>query len=718
MRLARVGFLWVLLVAVTASRASAQLADATVQIQMAEAQRHFNALEYEQTVPPLDRVIAQLQPRPLTDDVRSLLIEAFTMRARSLFYLNNTDGARRDFVELLKLNPSADLGGQVNPRVTSLLEEVRAETVGTVQMTVTPPTATVLVDDVEVRGDASVSLPIGPHVVRATQPGYTSDRKNITVVPGPNAPVVLMLTRSAALLTFVTSPAEVEVIVDGRSRGQTRVRPLTDKVRATISEAGVDAATSLGLLDVSDIGAGQHTVEFRRDCFTTVSMSRSVTELNDYIWGPVILAPAMATLNVTANALKPRVFLDGEAQGQAPFSGPLCEGQHVVELRGATGRYVQKVDAKAGQRIDVVGTLRPAFALVASTQTSLNADLRGAIERTLEPARSLMVFAPPAESLNSALRAEGLTPDWLGYDANRRPFGVSAEVTPAMRRDLSSKLAKAFDAQGIAAVTAPLTANRTRLVVTLLSAGMADPDVVEINLDQPETVASALAQIDRNLSFFTHSIGVSAVDVVDGAGPVIVSVDAAGPAAQAGLQTGDTVLSVDGKPVVDSAALTAAVEAHAIATSLSVGVRDRTGADKQFDVAVLRRPRLLGIADQTLLMNRTVALLRAQLASSSNADEQAVIRLNLAAALTRLEAWSEARAELQQVKLPDGPGVGSGTVQYLLGLCAARLGDGPGARAAFTAAGASSNLLTEDGPPVRDLAEARLAELNASASAR
>ena len=38
----------------------------------------------------------------------------------------------------------------------------------------------------------------------------------------------------------------------------------------------------------------------------------------------------------------------------------------------------------------------------------------------------------------------------MGYDANRRPFGVSAEVTAAMRRDLSAKFAKSFDAQGIA----------------------------------------------------------------------------------------------------------------------------------------------------------------------------------------------------------------------------------------------------------------------------
>ena len=68
--------------------------------------------------------------------------------------------------------------------------------------------------------------------------------------------------------------------------------------------------------------------------------------------------------------------------------------------------------------------------------------------------------------------------------------------------------------------------------------------------------------------------------------------------------------------------------------------------------------------------------------------------------------------------LTDGPGVGTGTVQYLLGLSAARLGNRADAEAAFKAAAASNSLLTEDGPPVKELAEARLAELARAPAAR
>ena len=103
--------------------------------------------------------------------------------------------------------------------------------------------------------------------------------------------------------------------------------------------------------------------------------------------------------------------------------------------------------------------------------------------------------------------------------------------------------------------------------------------------------------------------------------------------------------------------------------------------------------------------------LRARLADASDPSQQAIIRLNIAVALARLGDWATAREELQRVKLPEQPGVGNGTVQYLLGLAAENLANRVEAETAFRAAATSSSQLTEDGPPVKELAEARLAEL-------
>ncbi|NDH64426.1 MAG: hypothetical protein EBY18_22900 [Alphaproteobacteria bacterium] len=87
------------------------------------------------------------------------------------------------------------------------------------------------------------------------------------------------------------------------------------------------------------------------------------------------------------------------------------------------------------------------------------------------------------------------------------------------------------------------------------------------------------------------------------------------------------------------------------------------------------------------------------------------MRLSLAVALARMGSWSDARIELQRVKLNDAPGVSNGTVLYLLGLAAERMGNTTEAETSWRAAAATPALLTEDGPPVKELAEARILEL-------
>ena len=690
--------------------AIAQGTDAEVQVQMSEARRHFEALEYEQAVPSLDRALALLQARP-ENDVRAMLAEALELRARSRFGLGDQDGAKQDFVALLKANPGYAMTGQVSPRVVAIFDEVKKTTVTTVKLSVTPADATVLLDGVKIAAAGDISVLVGPHTLNASRTGYKADSLSFTAAPETAAEATLALARSSAVLTLVTAPADVEVLVDGVSKGKTTAGPPPADFASKAAAAGIPAGQLSGVMMLTDLATGSHRIEFRRACFVQAERRQEISQLDDYVLDPVRLAPAVATLAAQSAQAGTTVFVDGESRGPAPYNSELCEGTHTVELRGATGRYLRRVDAKAGQRIDVSGALRPAFALVSSTQTSLNADLRAAIEKAFEPLKSILVFAPPADKLDAALKAEKLPADWLGYDGNRRPFGVSAEVTVAMRRDLSAKLSKAFDSQGIAAVTAPVTNNRSRLVLSLLGAGIAEPDVIEVNLDQPDTVASAVAQIDRALSFLTPTSGIAAIDVADIGGPIVAAVDAGGPGAQAGLQTGDIIISADGKPLADAAGLAAAVSTHTAAQPLALEVKDKAGATRKVDLKVVMRPRLIGISDQTLLVNRTLVTLRARLGEATDPAEQASIRLNLAAALTRLESWNEARAELQQVTLTDGPGVGTGTVQYLLGLSAGRLGNRADAEAAFKAAAASSSLLTEDGPPVKDLAEARLAEL-------
>jgi hypothetical protein len=246
-------------------------------------------------------------------------------------------------------------------------------------------------------------------------------------------------------------------------------------------------------------------------------------------------------------------------------------------------------------------------------------------------------------------------------------------------------------------------------VLSLLAAGSGDPDVLDVSLDSPDSIAAAVAQLDRVPAFFKPSAGITAIDVADLSGAMVLAADA--KATAAGVRPGDVVTKVNGQAIADATALATLLAGKKADDDLALELKDRAGAAKKADVKVFMTPRLLGISDQTLLANRMLLAIRARLASQNSASDEAVLRLNLAAALGHVEAWSDARAELQRVKLPDGPGVSNGTVQYLLGVSADRLGNRADAETAYKAAAASEALLTEDGPAVKDLAEARLAEL-------
>jgi hypothetical protein len=478
--------------------ARAQTSDADLQVQMAEARRHFDALEYENAVPVLDRVVALLQSRQ-ADDARRQLTGMLELRARSRFALGDQDGARQDFTALLRADSSYTLNAQVSPRVVALFEDVQKATITRVRLSVTPSNATVLLDAVPVNGTGEFSVLIGDHVLTASRAGYKTDTLSFSAAAGSTAEAALALTRTSAVVSVVTSPANVEVLVDGVSKGRTTAGPPPGEFVAKAAASGIAARDLSGVLTVTDVAAGAHRIEFRRACYVQSERREEISQLDDYALDPVRLTPAVASL-AAQSMPDAEVLIDGEPRGKTPYSSDLCEGSHTVELRTPTGRLVRRVDARAGQKFDVGGTVRPAFALVASTQTALNADLRIAVERALDALQTVMVFAPPADKLEAALKAEKLPPDWLGYDANHRPVGVSAEVTAAMRRDLSQKLAKAFDAQGIAAVTAPVAANRSLVVVTLLGAGISEPDVIELNLEQPDTIAAAMSRLDHDLT--------------------------------------------------------------------------------------------------------------------------------------------------------------------------------------------------------------------------
>jgi hypothetical protein len=679
--------------------------------QFAEAKRLFDALDYDAALRALDLTITNLEAKSPQDPTRrELLPAAYEMRARSKFGLGDQNGAKADFVALLKANAGHALTGQVSPRVVALFEEAVKSTVTTVNLAVTPPTAKIELDGLPVPASASLPVTIGEHTISADQAGYRKAQQAFNAEAGSAANVTLALERVSSVFNILTTPADVEVTLDGVKRGKTTPGPPPPAFAEAIAKAKVTPGQVSSVMVVADVAGGSHTIEFTRDCYVKAEAHIPVDKPDDYTVGPIALEHAVASLTVRANDPRAQVVVDGQARGSAPFNtADLCEGEHTVELRSQSGRFFKRIQARTGDKLNIDGVLKPAFAVLSAFgQQPGSADLRLAVERLFDPSTAVTLFAPPIEQVDQALRGNQMQAGWLAFDANKRPMGNSTDLVQSMRRDVGVKLAMTFGAQGVAGIT---VLDRNRVVLSLLAAGSNDPDVLEVSLDNGDSVRRAIAQLDRLPAFFRPSIGMVPVDVADVVGVIVGSVDANGPAGKAGFKVGDLITRVNNNPIADAAAFNAALAATKADDTLTLDAKDKAGAARKAEVKVLMTPRLIGIADQTLLANAILVALRSRLLTPANPSEEAVMRLNLAAALARVEAWSDARSELQNVKLPDGSGVANGTVQYLIGLCAERTGNRADAEAAYRAAAASDSLLTEDGPPVKDLAQARLAEL-------
>src|SRR5688572_26092345 len=284
-------------ITITANPAAAQFAPTptppTADAVLAEARQAYESTDYERAKVLLDGVISGLGSAPNAPEQRQAVAAAYELRGRTRFNLRDVDGARTDFRAMLLLNPSYLLAAEVNPRVLAVFEEVKKTTVGTVSIVVTPADAQAALNDTRLPSDAgALNLVGGTYTLSASRTGYASATQSFTVIPGIDPQTItLSLERISSTLSFVTSPANIEVIIDGVSRGRTELEP----------GAQTDGG---GLLSkpfvVTDLQNGRHRVELRRDCFIGAEQNVDVPKAGDYPLGTIRLAPAHATVSINA----------------------------------------------------------------------------------------------------------------------------------------------------------------------------------------------------------------------------------------------------------------------------------------------------------------------------------------------------------------------------------------------------------------------------------
>ncbi len=440
--------------------------------ELAQARQLFDALDYEQALPLLDRAVAMLEQQAARDpNSRQMLTAAYGMRARARFGIGNKDGAVADFRSALSIDPGFALGQGVSPRIVALLDEVKSSTIGALEILTDPGDVNVLVDGAPARVDAGkVSLAAGAHAIKITRPGYKPADQSVVVSAGQSVPLRLTLERVSTVLTVISSPPGVEVVVNGTSRGKTAGGPLSPSLATLPQQLGVPPDQVSQPLAIGDLGTGTLDVELRRPCYATEHRQLPVQGLSDVMLDPVKMKPAVGTLSIDSDPAGATVLVDGEDKGSAPVTlSAVCAGSHTVEFRSVAGRDVQRISLDSGAQVSVAGRMRAAFAILAAPQAANAPDVRLGVERAFASSRSLLLYAPAAEASRAAIEKETVNDEWFGLLPGQ--MGLPA----GDRRGKLQRLADAFDAQGIAWVR-PTTPGSNEVTVALEVPGGVSPD--------------------------------------------------------------------------------------------------------------------------------------------------------------------------------------------------------------------------------------------------
>jgi hypothetical protein len=705
-------------------RAGQDVQTAVARQKILEAQREFNdGTDMKRAVTAATEAIADLQPRVGKDpSVRDLLVRALAVRARSHAVLGEKELAKADFQLLLSIAPDYTPPDTVG---ATALAEARKSTLGFLDLKVTPPDAPGARIELDGKPIERLTAPLavlaGPHTIRATCSGCEPQTPTVEVPAGQKIEVPLELKRVYAVVVLTTSPDDVEIYVNGTLRGKTAPGPPPESWSVNGEKVPRSELSKEFLIDDAREGSSVKIVA-KKPCYATRDFDPlPIKEVRDIYLTPIRLERTVG--KVTFSGVDgASLVIDGEPRGSLTKSGSsveLCAGGHKIEITSVAGRDFRDLTVRNGDSVSIVPKLRPVVAILdvnGLPKEYVGPDAREEVAKRLET-ESLIFWPQSDKQAESARDAEKLTKGWLGFDIYRNPTTPEAKGIPGIAMvDRSARLVKGLNVQAVAELMLTKEAGRelNRFLLSILAGGSTVPDVLDVDLGSGPSVGAAIERLNAFPLFYRPSVGLSAADVHD-VGAVVSRVDHGGPTERGGIVPGDVIATVGGRPVTSVAAFTAALAAEKKGETLVVGIRDRQDVARNVPLLIGTEPRLIAVEDESWLFNVLIAGFRSRLA----VEDDPVVRLNLAVALMAVKNWAGALEELGRTTLPAGPGVSSGTVQFVTGECQAQLGRAEKAREAWQSViGDSGSLLTEDGPAVSDLAKKRLATLGRTGGQR
>jgi tetratricopeptide (TPR) repeat protein len=687
-----------------------------VQDLLVKATAEFDGAQQSRSIALFDQIIEKLEALrrqgTLPPRGREILVQAYEYRGRAYFNIGLQEKAADSFRSLIQLQPQYAMSKEkASPKIVDYFNSVKKALVGYLAVSSKPAGARVALNGefLSVTDFFPLEVLAGEYAVEIAKEGYATETRSVSIAPKATETLAVPLTRISASAFLVTEPGGVEVWIDGELRTTTS-GTLSPDLAPDVKDKGLDPARASARTEVANLSLGSHVVEFKKKCHESEKRTLEFLEPRDYEVEPIRMEESLASLSLQSDPPGAKIFIDGEPMGLTPkeLEG-VCAGKHRIEVKHASGKFIQDLTLAKNEGLTLNCPIRPSLAFLGVVADSAAGDrvIPDAEEKliqNLSRMTTLNFITASRETVDRILDAEKLT---------RKSLLGGAGTDPDLLRKVTEKLASALEVQGFLVAVLPEERLQRTAILHLLAARNTVPDRWDVTFAESGSYLRFLSAVDQKATVYRPWTGLISVDTLLHDGVPVLRVVAGSPAAQAGIQPGEILYAVDGKPVKRTADLLQVVEGRKLKEKIALQLRGASG-ERAVDVTVGQTPQEVPLNEPTLLYNKVMMDLLQEVEGYPGTEPAAFARLNLALCAMHFSDYAAAHEHLLKARseLPVRPGLSQGTALYYLGLSFERLGDKyrrEAADAYRAAAGfKESTIFNNDGPAVAPLASRRV----------
>jgi tetratricopeptide (TPR) repeat protein len=680
---------------------------------LAQATAEFEGAQQSRSIAMLEEVISRLEglrrQGTLPTRGKDMLVQAHELLGRAYFNIGLQEKASDSFRALVQIQPSYLMSKEkVSPKIVDFFNAVKKALVGYLAVSSNPPGARVSLNGefLSLTDFFPVEVLAGDYTVEITREGYRTETRSVSIAPKATVPLQVDLARTSASLFVMTEPPGVEVWIDGVLKGTTGGTLAPDFFDAARAK-GLDPQKTSARTEIANLSLGSHTLELRRKCHESARSTVDLSEPKDYDSEPTLLEESLANLSLKSDPPGGKIFIDNEGMGLTPrdLTG-ICSGKHHVEVKHTSGKFIQDIVLQKNESLALNCPIRPSLAFLGVVADSASGervvpDAQEKLVQNLSKLQSLNFVVAPAETVDRALELEKLT---------RKSLLPASGTDPDVLRKVTERLAQTLEVQGFLVAELPDERLQRNAVLYLLAAGNVQPDRWEVTFSESASYARFMAVVDQKVPDTRPWTGLIPVDTLLREGANVLRIVPGSPGEKAGIQAGDVILSVDGRPVKKTLDFRKEVDLSKPAERLVLGVGAPAG-QKNVELLPGETPQEIPLNDPALLYNKVMMELRQEVEGYPGTEPAAFARLNLALCAMHFGDYAAAHDHLMKAKteLPQRPGLSQGTALYYLGLSLEKLGYRKEATEAYKAAAGykDATLFNNDGPLVAPLAARR-----------